>query len=762
MRRIKFLGVLAAVAVLVGCVGTGAKEDGKAAETCAPLRVAVFVGDGARSIGAFRWVEIATLAENTVATPVDGEAIRAGVLDAADVLIMPGGSAHIEANDLGEEGREKVKLFIRGGGGYIGTCAGFYLMTQPRPGVRKNYLGLLPFVDTKDGGNGQAELMFEFNDNAVKFAGITKGKKKIRYSGGPVPVHTESEVDGAKAVVVATYACDYNPRNTRSISKAGHPAVVAEEFGKGRMFVFTCHPEIDVDDHACIEGAFRYVTGREIRWRYPQRKPGQLAVGFICDDSFGPETARFVQRLLRDGEFDMIPVNASQIGEGALRHLDAVLLPSVAAVGNPKNGIYGTNAERTRAFVARGGRIVAWGNAAERAKSSGIDGIVTVADAEAALAELRAFVASDVPASEPFPAKVAKPVKAAVFAGDGCSMGNIPQILEMSSEYEVTVVGAKEISSGALADCDVLYMPGGYSSIAYQTLGEGGRRAIVDFVRGGGFYYGVCGGAFLVSQTKMKPGEVGMLAGDTPFLGLVPFKEDLPHHYRGKAPVNIRLAEEGRSIFPKSGKTRTVWYSGGPAFIAADEVEDSEFEVFARYDSRVVSTLSPKPTPDMNGKAAIVGGRVGKGKVYAQCPHPEAHERTVDMVRDAFAWLAGVRPTGVLPHRVRGSSSVLVVMGFRAGMNAAVRFVLKTLLHDRRFDCRIVNTMDNNELAHSDTVVLCLFDKNSWTPELKAFVANGGKVVVVAETEKKRNLAANFGGATIVDSYKKVIDAINR
>ena len=373
---------------------------------------------------------------------------------------------------------------------------------------------------------------------------------------------------------------------------------------------------------------------------------------------------------------------------------------------------------------------------------------------------MRKFAAERVPEAAPFPKKAADSVKVAVFAGDGCVMGNIPPLLEFSPEYTVDVVGAKEVAAGALQGYRAIYMPGGLSAIAYQTLGADGRKALVDYIRGGGRYYGVCGGSFLVSQTKMTPGRAGQVPGDTPFLSLVPFKEDLPHHYRGKAPVRIRLTEEGKEIFPESVTNRVVWYAGGPAFIAAEAVEDSDIKVFAEYDSRVISTLSPKPTPDMFGKAAIVGGRVGKGKLYAQCPHPENHERNFDMVRDSFRWLAGARPSGTLPARVRGAKSVLVKMGYREGMNAATRFVLKTLLHDRRFDCRVVNTMDNNELAHSDAVILCLFDKNSWTPELKEFAANGGKVIFVTETEDKRKIAEQFEGATIVDSYNQVIEKL--
>lgn len=139
--------------------------------------------------------------------------------------------------------------------------------------------------------------------------------------------------------------------------------------------------------------------------------------------------------------------------------------------------------------------------------------------------------------------------------------------------------------------------PRGNPSIACDTLGEAGRGNIVEFVRGGGKYYGVCGGALLVSRTEFRPGADGISSGDAPFLGLVPFKGDLPHHSRGEAPVKIRLTDEGKSVFRESKDVRTTWYAGGPAFIPAGEVEDSDVRVFAEYESRVLSISNPKAAP---------------------------------------------------------------------------------------------------------------------------------------------------------------------
>lgn len=730
-----------------------------AAQKEAPLRIAVFTGSGARNIGSFRWVEIASMAENAEPLFVDGASIRAGALDSADILIMPGGSATLESRDLGEEGRKKLKDWIRQGGGYIGTCAGCYLLMEPHE-KSKQYLSLIPYKDGTSGG--RADLLVKFNAEAKRLAGIPECKHRMRYGHGPVPVPTGHAIEGSDFKVVATYACNINQTPKARKSFAGKPAAFAGTFGKGRVFVFTVHPEYDVEDHKFIAAALKFITGgRDVKWSYPQRKPGSLAVGFLCTEAFGPETAKFIRGLLKSREFDIVPVSGNSISEGELRHLDAILAPPYPGGGDGTGALLGENLERTREFAARGGRIIAWGRQPGNAKKK-LPEARFAKNAQAAIAELRKFAGEPAAQPQPAPAKIPRPVKIAVFADDGCSMGTIPPALEFSPEYEVGIVGGKDVAAGALRGYDALFMPGGYSSIAYVSLGEAGRSNLVEFVRGGGRYYGVCGGAFLVSQTCFKPGNQGMKPGDERFIGLVPFKEDLPHPYRGKAFTSIRLTGEGEKVFGGKDAVRKVWYAGGPAFIDALPVEDSEYEVFARYEGRIVSTGHAEKSPVMKGKVALAGGRVGKGRVYVQCPHPESYEFSFEMVRDAFKWLTGKRPSAVNRDRVRGAKSVYVKMGFRKGMNEAVKFVLKTLLHDRRFDCRIDNTLNANRLPHADAAVICLFDKTSWTPEMKRFAANGGKAIFVADTPAKRKIAEGFAGATVVDSYDKVVPELEK
>ena len=726
----------------------------------APLKVAVFVGDGARGMGVYRWLEIASTAENAAATPVDGAAIRAGALDDADLLIMPGGNSRIISKDLGGEGHKKIKEFLLRGGGYVGTCAGCCLLMQSDKS-HTNMMNIIPYSFGVCGG--KADINIAFNEKATKLAGIKKGNTKIRYSEGPVPRPVKAKDTNATAVVVARYAGNINPVGKKPReSFAGHPAAFACTYGKGKMFVFTVHPEMDVDDHYTIKGAFRYATGRNVDWKYPQRKPGQLVVGFMCDYSLGVETAKVVQKLLKDGEFDVIPLGDQTVAEGELRHIDAVLVPDNVEKGPFEKGLYGRNAVRTKEFIGRGGRVIAWGRAAESAKKRGTD-TVCVANAEAALAGLRSFEKEPKMGRAALPAKTKKPIKVAFYADKGGAQYNVAAMLKLSPGYEPVPMSGKDIADGGLEGMDVLLMPGGGCATESKRLGAKGREAVKRFVREGGKYYGICAGAFLARQAENS-------------LGLIPFRDDKPAHYRGWAPTKLRLTEDGKKVVEGSAEVRDVMYWGGPVFVAGDPVEDSDVKILAKYEGRLINTSNPKKVEIMYGKGAIAGGRVGKGKVYAQGPHPEMYDYSMDLVKSAFKYLTGVAPEPVNGDRVRGAKSVLVALTWDETAKDQMNFYLDSLLGDPALDVRRCRDVNNNALAHVETVVLlqpakCNWTKpydcvhtvlksTDWTQRIKDFIAAGGEVIILADTEEERKSAAALKGAKVVGSFDEVKKAL--
>ena len=78
----------------------------------------------------------------------------------------------------------------------------------------------------------------------------------------------------------------------------------------------------------------------------------EASVGFICDNSFGVETARVVQSLAAEERFDIIPLNKKLIASGMLHQVDAVLAPDGERSVKPGTGLYGGNAVRTKGASA--------------------------------------------------------------------------------------------------------------------------------------------------------------------------------------------------------------------------------------------------------------------------------------------------------------------------------------------------------------------------------------------------------------------------
>ena len=61
---------------------------------------------------------------------VSAREIQEGVLKGFDVVLFPGGYAPTQYARLDESGRAAVKEFVRGGGGYVGICAGAFLASS--------------------------------------------------------------------------------------------------------------------------------------------------------------------------------------------------------------------------------------------------------------------------------------------------------------------------------------------------------------------------------------------------------------------------------------------------------------------------------------------------------------------------------------------------------------------------------------------------------------------------------------------------------
>jgi len=556
-----------------------------------------------------------------------------------------------------------------------------------------SFLGL-PFALRE--GAGRADMVVRFNERAKALAGITKKTQRVTYVGGPIFLPSEPVPD-SDVEVIATYDSNINTWTDKPLpTMAGQGAMVAGRVGRGRVFVSTVHPEDDLADHFIVEAALRFVTGHDITWEIPQRTRGQLVIGVDMEKGFGTvAAAQAMQALLLKGEYDFVPVNADILNGGMVHHVDAVIKPDAAGFA----------------------RLLPLAELPNDAFGSVVDA-----------------------------PRTHKRKRVAVYTDKGGANYSIADRLELSPEFEVTVVDGDDIAQGALKGKDMLLQPGGWSPSQYEALGTNGCEAIKRFVREGGGYYGLCAGAFLVSETittnKMRA-------------SMIPWKDIGEPTYRGWGPIKIQITDEGFKHFGNAHTNRYVTYWGGPVFEPGAPVEDADIRSWGDYFGYNLCTSSPKDVKPMAGHAAFLGGTLGKGKVFISGPHPEKDERTYDMVYAGIEYLTGIRPTPVSRDRRRGALSVALS---DCREKDYARVYLKSLIRDRRFDVRV--KWDDSSLKHLDAVVIGAPKKDDFNDALRAFIENGGTVIAVANTPKRREAVKDVKDITVIASYEEIPAAL--
>jgi glutamine amidotransferase-like uncharacterized protein len=227
------------------------------------IRVGIYFGQGmdehsALAIGrAFQWmgchVEI-----------VNDDSIKSASLDKYDVLAFPGGETRpYPWQELGLEGKSKIREFIRRGGGYIGICLGalyacdFCDFWGVKWAKDELYLDLFPGVAycgqeaiAPQGGWPLMTCLHMTDDAHSIIDPIQKRIKIVYYPSSPY-FHLYKD---ANVKIVAVYEI------------TGNPAMVAFEYGKGRIFLSGPHPEIEADSERDGSSRFNDLDDEGSEW----------------------------------------------------------------------------------------------------------------------------------------------------------------------------------------------------------------------------------------------------------------------------------------------------------------------------------------------------------------------------------------------------------------------------------------------------------------------------------------------------------------
>lgn len=146
------------------------------------------------------------------------------------ILIIPGGTARKQQEDLGSEGIKKIKEFVENGGGYVGICAGAYLASLP-PIDRPNKPGIGLINARYYLPNRTLELKGEI------FVRIkNKGIMWMTYHNGTV----YDNIDDKNIEIIGVII---NIRNIKWKKLIGKACILKSKYGKGNVVVCGPHPE---------------------------------------------------------------------------------------------------------------------------------------------------------------------------------------------------------------------------------------------------------------------------------------------------------------------------------------------------------------------------------------------------------------------------------------------------------------------------------------------------------------------------------------
>ena len=295
-------------------------------------KVALYLDVGCRGGGAIQWARLLKSSPEIACTFINADDLQAGKLKDFEVLVMPGGGGLERYDQLGEEGFEKIRRFIREGGKYYGTCAGIAMALNDPKRLR-----LIPYKREKNPPRGGFSAAVKLNKRAEELLGVPAATRYFRYHDGPLPAKGDPVPD-SEYEVLATFDSHVMQRGKSITPMHGMPAMIYGRYGKGKVLVTVMHPEYYPSTYDVLAGGFKALTGRAVTFSLPPKTGERLlrVVYYAGEiDQLGDTRATVEDALALDArdDVDVRFVRGEEIAEGALDHADALVIPG----GRQKN-----------------------------------------------------------------------------------------------------------------------------------------------------------------------------------------------------------------------------------------------------------------------------------------------------------------------------------------------------------------------------------------------------------------------------------------
>lgn len=178
---------------------------------------------------------------NMSVTMIDAEYVNNNSLDGFKIICFPGGDMYRYSQNISEQSIKKIKSYVKNGGNYMGICGGAYFSAEKViwQGNQLPMKSLGLFEGTAEGTIDSIIPYPQLGMCKVEITDtlhpITQGLSRdqwMLYYWGPVLNPNNPEIQ-----IIGNYeAVDL-------------PAVLAFEYGRGKVFITGTHPEIEEDSH---------------------------------------------------------------------------------------------------------------------------------------------------------------------------------------------------------------------------------------------------------------------------------------------------------------------------------------------------------------------------------------------------------------------------------------------------------------------------------------------------------------------------------
>lgn len=204
------------------------------------IRVAIYDHSEGTATGPRNLQRILTREAGFACQRLHPKEIRYPRLAGFELLIVPGGSASLQASKLGDDGKRAILKFVRQGGGYVGICAGSYLATT-------QYAWSLGMINARvwdrvhwARGTGTVTLSLLHGD--LMRHDSADSQVDVYYGQGPLLLPGQHpELPPYEALAV--YATEIASKGAPLQAMVDTHAIIRSQFGAGRVVCISPHPE---------------------------------------------------------------------------------------------------------------------------------------------------------------------------------------------------------------------------------------------------------------------------------------------------------------------------------------------------------------------------------------------------------------------------------------------------------------------------------------------------------------------------------------